>query len=550
MKMKISAFAVLFCVMSTWLFSQEEHPPDAPDFIPEIETAFDIETTIQAPQEDSVFIINSFVFNVKGYTRPDALIRAGDFIKGEKIKGIANLETYIQDKTQTLVNERVLKDNVRITYTIEEPLENGKYPVNLVVYVEDTWNIIAIPRPQYSTSSGFDITIKARDYNFLGTMRSLRLDLGYRYDEKGRTFFNFMLDSVLPFKAFNLDWRLNLDNYFDYRPGMEQPYYYKNVTGISVDLPFGPTTATIGFNESLTLNEENSDSLKRQYKDMFDTELGNFQDGIYMSSNPYLSWAIPTGIVMGYYGDLVYTPRISTTFNHAFPQWPLDETRRGPFLSFGHSLGFGRVDWIGNFLKGVDVGIGNSYSYNFFNARNDLQPWGTNLRITGKGHFTFDDMFGISTRLMYRQWFFDTYSDSAGDVLRGIVDRNVFADYMISLNLDLSIKFLKFRPSNWLDNHKLRIFNFDFHLGPFLDAAIYRDPEFESKFSDANFTFKNMLVSAGAEAIIFPQFFRSLFLRVSFGMNLSNLANMDMKKYGIDRTIRSYELFIGTELHY
>jgi hypothetical protein len=61
----------------------------------------------------------------------------------------------------------------------------------------------------------------------------------------------------------------------------------------------------------------------------------------------------------------------------------------------------------------------------------------------------------------------------------------------------------------------------------------------EAKYADTDFTFKNMLVSGGMEFIIFPKFFRSLFLRVSLGLNLSTTIINN-----------NYELFIGTELHY
>ena len=522
MNVRTAAFVTMVCAICSGLSSQEHED-----------------------SRDPVFFINSFTYNVKGntssgkgYTRPDALNRIAEFEKGMELTGKAELEAYIREKTQILFNERFL-ESVNIDYTAGEMREDGKIPVDLFINVKDTWNIIAIPRPQYSSNSGWDITIKARDYNFLGTMQPLRLDIGYRYDEQGRTFLNFMLDSDMPFSAFNLDWNFNFDNYFDYRPNMAEPYYYRNETGLSADLPIGQTTLTLGFSESFFVNEENSDSRKIQYQNLFSTELGDFQNGLYMSSKPYLSWKIPTGIVIGYLGDLVYTPNVSATFNHEFPQWRLDETRKGPFLSFGHSLGFGRIDWIGNFLNGIDLRISNSYGYNFFNAREELEPWSASLRITAIGHKTFDDMFGISARLQYRQWFFENYHESAGDVLRGVRDKDVSADYMVSLNLDLSMKLIKFRPSGWLDNQKLRIFNFDLHIVPILDAAIYRNPEREAELSGTDFTYKNMLISTGMEAIIFPEFFRSLFLRISLGINLSTLNGM-----------AGYELFIGTDLHY
>ena len=510
MKARILFLPVMLFIFIFSVFSQEAPPGD---FSAEL-------------QSDSIFVINSFVFNIDGYTRPFALINKAELIVGEEIRGLSNLEKYIQNKQQLLYNERVL-ESARIEHSIGPMREDGKYPVDLVIYVKDTWNIIAIPRPQYDSNSGFDITIKARDYNFLGTMNPLRLDLGYRHDEIGRDFFTFMLDSDIPFRALGLNWNLNFDNYFNYRPDMSQPFYYKNVTGLSVELPLGTTTLNIGFEESLFYYEENSDSDKPLY--------GDFQDGIYLSSNPYISWRIPTGFEVGDYGELAYTPSFSAVFNHELPQWPLDENRRGPFLNFSHSLGFGRIDWIGNFLKGYSANVSNSFSYNFYNARNNLEPLTVSYSITGKGHFIVSDFFGISARLMFNQWI-NTTNDSAGDRLRGVKDKDVSADYMLSLNLDLIFRVLRFRLSEWLNNPKLRIFDFDLHLAPIMDVAFSHNPA-----SGTVLGFNRLNLTGGLELIVFPDFFRSLFLRISAAADVYEI--LAYKK-------RTLELFIGTELHY
>ena len=520
MSFKISLF-LIFCFLLSPVFSQENGFQGN-----------QVSEQPESPAENGLtYVINSFVFNIEGFTRPYALINNGKLIQGEEIQGSGNLEKYIRDKTQVLMNNRVL-ESVKIDYVTGQAREDGKIPVDLILNVKDTWNIVAIPRPRYSSNSGFDITLKARDYNFLGTMSPLRLDLGYIYDIKGQHFVLFMLDSDIPFQLFNLNWKLNFDNFFDYRPDMEQPYFYKNTTGLSVELPVKSTTLTLGFDESFIINEENSESDKPVY--------GNFQDGFYMSSKPFISLKIPTGLDMGIWGELVYTVGFSSTFNHELSQWPLDEIKKGPFLYFNHKLGFGRVDWIGNFLKGYDVSVSNSFSYNFYKQRNDLLPWGSNLNITGISHFVFDDIFGFSSRLVYRHWFFtDTGYKGAGDVMRGILDNDVTAEYIISANLDLSIKALRFKPSEWFNNEKLRYLNFDLHVVPILDIAVYRNPENEILYKGADFSFKNVLVSGGAEIIIFPDAFRSLFLRISLGFNLSTFIN-DSR----------YEIFVGTDLHY
>jgi len=337
-------------------------------------------------QEDAVYVINSFAYNIDGITRPFAINYKAEFTEGEEITGLSNLQRFLQEKTQILVNERVF-ESVRIDHTIGEANPDGKYPVDLVIHVKDTWNIIAIPYPRYSSNDGFSLTLKARDYNFLGTMSPLRIDIGYQIDEDGQTSFSLMLDSDIPFRAFGLNWNLDFDHDLEYRPHLDEPWYYKNTTGISVELPFRRTTFTVGFAESFIVYEENP----RRYRD----EHGRLQEGIYMSSRPYISWKIPTGLHYYDLGEITYTPQLSATFNHEFSQWPLADFRKGPFINFSHSFDFGRIDWIGNFRRGVSASIENSFSYNFYYLRDDLQPWGGSFTVSGIGYTILNDFAGF-----------------------------------------------------------------------------------------------------------------------------------------------------------
>jgi len=135
---------------------------------------------------------------------------------------------------------------------------------------------------------------------------------------------------------------------------------------------------------------------------------------------------------------------------------------------------------------------------------------------------------------MFRHWTSPNVYYNAGDALRGILDKDVHSDYMLSLNIDVPFRILKFRPSEWFNNAKMQFFNFDLHLAPVIDTAFYHHPSNGNQFS-----LENMLVSGGLEAVIFPQRFRSLLVRVSFGMNLRSPSDTG-----------KYELFIGTDLFY
>ena len=477
--------------------------------------------------EESIFIVNSFNYNVIGRTLPFALNKKTELKYGEEITGKTNFYKFINDKKQILINERVLKDNVRIEYIIGEKTEDDKYPVDLQIYVEDTFNIMALPYPKYSSSYGFELTIKARDYNFFGSMEALKLDIGYKYDQDGKSFFLLALDSGIPFQVFGLDWLFDFDNYFDYRPDMSLPYYFKNNTAISLDIPIKRTTLTFLFSESFILNEENDDSDKPDF--------GDFQEGLYLSSKPSISWKIPTGLVIGKYDELTYIPNIYAVFNHELPSWPLLDNKIGPFLYFNHTLYFGRVNWIGNFRDGLHVQINNSYGYNFHYPNIDRNPWTYDYSIETKGFFIFiKDRLGFSARLSHRHWIDSSY-EYAGDYLRGIYDKDVNAEFILSLNLDLNIRVLRFNAHEWFPNNKfLRLLGFDLHINPVIDGAFYKQPS-----KDASFDPENFLIGAGLEFIIYPHQFRSMFFRISTCWDFSDISKGT-----------PIELFLGMEHHY
>jgi hypothetical protein len=507
---------------------------------------FCISPLFSAQEASAVYVIRSFDFNITGRSRPFALIYQGEFREGEELRGGGALEKYIRDKTQLLLNQRVLEE-VRIEYTLGEPEAEGKIPVNLLITVKDTWNIIAVPYPKYDSNTGFELIIKARDYNFLGTMNPLRLDIGYTHNENKQNSILFELDSDTPFTAWGYNWNLNFDHFFSYRPDVDEPFYYKNATGLEMELPFRATTFTFGFEESFVLNEENDDRYKNSN--------GNFQEGPYMSSQLYTSWKIPTGLEIAKYGELTYTPELSARFNHEFPDHPLDEIRIGPFIKLNHSIGFNRVDWIGNYRSGFNVSMYNSYNYDFHASGAEEKKIDIEYSFSGAGHFIIADTFGISTRLRFRHWFYHDppYYDKAADALRGILDKSVSADYMLSLNLDFPFKILSFLPSRWFGTSKLRFFDFDLHLSPVFDLALYHDPDTETAFDP-----RNMLASGGLEFIVFPAFMRSLYIRLSLAWNFVESINNPGGSYlpsGLPVIPKlpggdNREIFVGIGHHY
>jgi hypothetical protein len=147
------------------------------------------------------------------------------------------------------------------------------------------------------------------------------------------------------------------------------------------------------------------------------------------------------------------------------------------------------------------------------------------------GHLPVSEDLGISGRLKYQHWFFDSngiplvygnerfyvYSDG-GDVLRGIKNNQLPVRYMLSLNMDFTVRLFRFVPSEWFHNPRFHFFDFELHGSPFIDIALAEDPVHNRSFSP-----KNILAAGGLEVIVFPLAMRSFYLRLSLGTDLREL---------------------------
>jgi len=264
----------------------------------------------------------------------------------------------------------------------------------------------------------------------------------------------------------------------------------------------------VGFNQYTIINEKNTDSdiLKRP-------ELEERFEGGYGASEVFASWKIPLGVKAGPYGELSYTPKLSGRLNYGYGR-ELDYVRKSPSVTFSHSAGFGEINWLGNYRDGLEASVGNEDGYNF-----GKEEWSVSLTAQAAYHKRFFSFLGLSSRLMYRHYFnAEGYNSEAADVLRGVLNDKLSADYMLSLNLDLPVRLLRFYPSEWFNAPRLRLFNCEFFFSPFLDAALVKESG-SAPHPDTLFEGR-LAAGAGAEALLFPAIMRSIYLRVSFGYNL------------------------------
>ncbi|MDR2142895.1 MAG: hypothetical protein LBP29_00820 [Treponema sp.] len=479
----------------------------------------------------SVFVISEINYAIKGWTKPFAIAYNVELREGVEFQSREDLEAYVARKTQDLRNQRVFKeDSCFIEYSLGNPGEDGKIPVTLDVSVEDSWNIIVLPEPKYDSNSGFSLTLKARDYNFLGTMNPVRLDLGYELDNDGENTYGFLLDSDIPFRAFGLTWTVNFDNELNYTVG--DPLYYKNVTGLSVYLPWKTTAFVFGFNQYLYVNEENSDDEKAS-----PGGTTFFKDTWYMASELYGQWRIPTGLEVLSFGSVDYTPAIAETIRYR-PGGDVGEWRH-PVLSLSHSVGFGRIDWLGNYRQGLNVRLTNG---NYLDQVDNT--WSNYFAAAAIAHYRFGKLLGVSGRLLFQAWREDPHT-GAGDILRGIYNDDLTARKMLSLNLEFPFRLIRFVPSEWFRHKNWRILDFEQHWSPFIDMAIADDPNKEYDKDGIRFAPSDIITTVGLEVITFPLSWRSIYLRISVGCDLKGDIREWPKKHNKVFLPSGSEIYIG-----
>lgn len=467
-------------------------------------------------------------WKVEGRTQVFALRNASEIRGNEQFATQEEFDAWVVTVRQILMNQRVL-ESVSIDTAYGEKDESGAVPADLLIRVKDTWNIIALPYPQYDSNDGLEVIIKARDYNFLGTMQPLRFDFGYTIEPEPfrqldliKGSFVSEIDSNTPFSAFGYTWNFDFDHYFAYT--YEQPFKYWNKTGVSLTLPIGLSDLTFGFYQGFFLNEENADDYKAQY--------GERLDGWYLSNWFESSWSIPTGLKANGWGELKYVPRAVLKYNYLPGGGDIGDERRGPTMQLGHALNFGRVDWIGNFRRGMTVSLDNSNTYNIVDAR-----WEKTLSAVVAVYLPITSFLGFSSRVSGSAYF-DRTNTSAGGALRGIINDSVDANYLLCLNVDVPVKVISFTPSLWFQKKWMRIFDIEQHWSPFVDVGLAQD-------NAGIFTFSDPILAGGIEVITFSHYMRSLYLRISAGWDFGTALRTKVAP-----ELRDMELFIGLNHSY
>jgi len=463
------------------------------------------------------YVISSVEFEIKGATQEFVLRGKADIPLGKTFSTRQELEAFLADRQQVLVNERVLAD-AQIVFELGE-VDASRRMVHVRVMTNDSWNIVALPYFKYDSNSGLVLSARGRDYNFLGSMRTLVLNFDFFRDQLDRNGFEVYSTFGVPIswgtRVFNVGLSEEFTLYGDGTP-------FADATGLtlSLDDEFFGVPVSFGMGQSLSVNPDGVD---------------NDPDPYFLSSSIFASAAIPLASEVWGLGALDYQPSANLSLAWR-PEAAVREDRRGAILNLGQSLVLGRADWIGNMRRGFIANLRNTDSARFKDG-----SWTVDFDASVTAYLEWEGIVSLKARA---QGFARPVGDARTDLgasLRGVRDARISGYSGLFVNLDLPTRLFSFPThlligKNWLD--------FDLQASPFLDAA-YVTPD-PTALQQA----ESFWSSGGLEFLVFPLRMRSFIVRASLGFDLvSVLQTRSLTAHAADGWATN-EVYLGLGVFY
>lgn len=465
-------------------------------------------------------------YSIQGQTREYALAQQVEIDRTTVFSGKQSIDDYIEYIATQLKNQRVF-ESAFVNATYGDADADGIIPVTLAIDTVDTWNLIVVPYPKYDSNSGFMLKLKLKDFNFLGSMQTLTFDFIYQNDENSVTHFGSNLDFKIPFMALNHDMVWSASSTIDF-PLNSVPTLAVS-TGLECLFPlFATNKLHLGFTQGYSVNKRDSDDNLYVGDEHFATET------LYAN--------LPVLLAMfDEFGKLYWTPSASVSGNVAWDGIQNDDLK-GPDVTLSNALSIGQVDWVGNFRKGVNISLSNSWTWDF--SSNALAP---KLTITAQGYTPLAGFAGLNAQLTGFAYLDGSTTNTVGATLRGIRDTRIETDSAITLNVDLPVKVL-YVDFERIDALKwARILGFEMHLSPFFDMALTHDLKTGRYYSPSDGWY-----AGGLEMIVYPLKMRSLYARASLGFDIPELinSNFNVGAKAVRDGASIYDVFIGIGLLY
>ena len=528
------AFIIAGCIAAA-IFAQEVEI-DTPEIDP---------PTVQNYQNYQITAVN---YDITGMTKQYPLERAVPIDTVRVFNSKESLRQYITELEQQFRNIRTI-ESVRIDIEYDGFDSQDIIPVTLMIAIIDTWNFIAIPYPSFDSNSGFQLKLKMQDFNFVGSLQPLKADIVYRSTETGQQIFSSSVNFGWPFKAGIFD--MLLDSNFKIE------YAYKAVPKINIGTALWASYKinnhfSIGFGivPEMLINDRSSTQVSEASTS---SGTGIKQPDalgyLYPRDRYYFKTAFhlftPVMITeTEHFGSLTWTPSMNIGGNWAFDGIQAKNLKASIF-AWGHVLSLSKVNWISNFREGLNVSLGNSYSYKFYKDKT------MNIDFTASvsGYYSFANRVGVYGRMQFFYKLFNATSTQTGSALRGILNKRIDTDTSFAINLDIPIRIASLDFQSITGVKWARFLNCEIQLSPFLDMAFVHDKKTGRYYHPADGWY-----SGGLEVIVYPEKMRSIYVRASLGFDLSELKNVPGLNKLRGRAKRDgesiAEIFIGIGLHY
>lgn len=499
---------------------------------------------------ENTYKLGQIKYDISGLTREYVLSQKLAIDTEKVFDSKEAIEEYIESINQNIENQRVIETS-EIIESYSEPDSNGLITIDLLIKTRDSINFVIVPYPTYDVNTGFKLKLKIKDYNFLGSMDEFNSSLVYFLnvnEDTGATAnsFDFSFGFDVPFQLGVFDCKWNNDFSLNYVLGDSNIGYHIK-EGIDFNLPiFNITSLNFNLSQSLIQNPAYDDN------------------GDLFYFNTLASFSFPLNIVdIPDVGYLTWSPGISFNFN-----WDKDvfsgadnfgiETGSllGPSLTFSQRLSTGKVNWVGNLKDGFSTQVIINYSYNFTTF--EFVP-SINMQLERYRSFTNNAFY---TRLYY---FVNTNGSTSeiGGRIRGIRDNDVHSSCSLCVNFDFPFKLLQTDWVGWFKTITgkelpwLSYVDFEAQISPFVDFIIGHNNKTQSFFN-----IRDTYLASGIEIIGFPNKFRSIQGRLSFGVDIIHIAmligeDIDFVDKAINRVFETswrtdpcWELFFGIGMHY
>lgn len=454
------------------------------------------------------YIIRNINYTIDGRTRESVLDHYLDIKQGKIFVGKEALLAFLSDKQQLIDNERTLAGGEIKTSFTKDTSNPERVYVDLNVFVKDTWNYILLPYINYDSNEGFLLSLRGRDYSFFGSMETFSINLDYLKPDNNEPEYSINGGFKLPFYLWGLNWSFDFDEEITVSP--DNPLMIDTEAGISMDIPCNNLTWQVSINQVYQLNKDGEDD----------------PDGYFMKTSGRIGSSIPTGIRIPYLEELTYDVGIITSYAYK-PFGTISPERKGYELGGSHGISAGQINWHGNFRDGLSFSADQNLRFNF---TRDI--WLSDTEAELQFHKSFG-WGGISTRVM-GNYLYNSTDEDIGGPIRGILNNRLDGNAAVFLNVDFPVKIWIWFLDRW----------FEGHISPFFDYALVKP-------DDGNFSLDEGWYGAGLEGFAFWKAARSIYLRVSFGVDLEAVLEGSLPGDLASRDGRPvYSAYFGLGHHY